>query len=166
VLDAVSKPARPYVCRLIILTRLTLPSTGPELKGRLKPADTAANAWETVRGMLLRTTTAALLVRADGTVAVLGEHVTPNVLCSPDDRHLVITEKHNGRDAHMRCRLLDLAADTEHVMPWPTDDLTVRAAGLHERTVYFTAGGRPGLTMRWAPGTPPYPLKARSGRST
>ena len=38
------KPARPYICLFNILMRLTLPSTGPELKGRLSPAVTAARS--------------------------------------------------------------------------------------------------------------------------
>jgi len=37
-----SKLARPYIWRLIILIRLTLPSTAPELWGRVRPLSTAA----------------------------------------------------------------------------------------------------------------------------
>ena len=33
--------ARPYICRLIILMRLTVPSTGPELSCRVRPLSTA-----------------------------------------------------------------------------------------------------------------------------
>jgi hypothetical protein len=36
--------ARPYICLLIILTRLTLPSTAPELLGRVRPFVTAAQS--------------------------------------------------------------------------------------------------------------------------
>src|SRR5262249_21590410 len=40
-----SKLARPYIWRLIILIRLTLPSTAPELCGRVRPLSTAAWSW-------------------------------------------------------------------------------------------------------------------------
>ena len=36
------KAARPYICRLIILVRLTLPSTTPELHGMVRPLSTAS----------------------------------------------------------------------------------------------------------------------------
>ena len=36
------KVARPYICRLIILVRLTLPSTTPELHGMVRPLSTAS----------------------------------------------------------------------------------------------------------------------------
>ena len=36
------KAARPYICRLIILVRLTLPSTTPELHGMVSPLSTAS----------------------------------------------------------------------------------------------------------------------------
>jgi hypothetical protein len=36
--------ARPYICRFSILTRLTWPSTAPELQGRVSPAVTAARS--------------------------------------------------------------------------------------------------------------------------
>ncbi len=39
-----SKFARPYICLLIILMRLTWPSTGPELWGRVRPAVTASRS--------------------------------------------------------------------------------------------------------------------------
>ena len=42
-----SKLARPYVCRLIILSRLTLPSTTPEFQGMVRPLRTAA--WSRLR---------------------------------------------------------------------------------------------------------------------
>jgi hypothetical protein len=38
------KLARPYICRLIILILLTLPSTGPELHGMFNPATTASRS--------------------------------------------------------------------------------------------------------------------------
>jgi hypothetical protein len=41
--------ARPYICRLIILMRLTLPSNAPELWGRVMPAVTAARSRRRVR---------------------------------------------------------------------------------------------------------------------
>src|ERR1700733_382831 len=37
-----SGPARPYICRLSILMRLTWPSTEPELHRRLRPLVTAS----------------------------------------------------------------------------------------------------------------------------
>ena len=36
--------ARPYICRLSILMRLTWPSTGPEFHGWVRPAVTAARS--------------------------------------------------------------------------------------------------------------------------
>ncbi|MET8147119.1 hypothetical protein ACIBSW_12235 [Actinoplanes sp. NPDC049668] len=74
------------------------------------------NAWERC-GIVLRTAAAALHVRTDGTPAVLGEQVTPNVLRSADGRHLAITERHAGRDGYMRLRLVDLVGAIEHTMP-------------------------------------------------
>jgi hypothetical protein len=37
-----SNPARPYICRLIILMRFTDPSTAPELCSRVRPLSTAS----------------------------------------------------------------------------------------------------------------------------
>jgi hypothetical protein len=40
-----ANPARPYICRLIIFSRLTCPSTGPLLHFPVSAAATAASSW-------------------------------------------------------------------------------------------------------------------------
>jgi hypothetical protein len=125
-----------------------------------RPYEQIDRALETAHGIVLISSSEAVLVDHDGRVIPIGSEPMGHGVIADDAHHFAYVETHLGRNSYTRLHLVDLADRSRRTMPTEDDDLDLRSVlAVHRGVVYALAGVTHLASMAWTPGTKP-------GRST